>query len=171
MSILSREKSQDERLKEQQANQEHLTNLQQSLDDAGVDPGYAEKIIDSDLDQGTVRILGNLLSKDWVLSNLNDAEVHEIRWLTRVMMRQLEALHPDEESVWQGAIRQYAYDADRQALEPLDSAQRLVIFEFIQGVVARAARSKDGWQQETFQKQFKVSERIDHDDGDDGGWL
>lgn len=172
MGLVSRDsQSQEEAMEEQRKDQEHMQNLANNLQEAGVDPAYADRIIESDLEQGTVRILSNLLSRDWVLSNLNEAEVHEVRWLSRVMMKQLESLHPNEESIWQGEVRKYAFDEERQALKPLDSAQRLVIFEFIQGVVARAARSKDGWQQETLKKQITASERIDRDNDDDGGWL
>ena len=172
MGLLTPDTTQEDQIREQRQNQEHMQNLAQNLPENGLDPDFVERVTNSELDQGTVRILSNMLSRDWVLSNFNEAEVHEIRWLARVMMDQLEALHPTEESIWTGEYRKYAAGNDRQALQPLDAAQRLVIFEFIQGTIARATRSKDGWQQEIFKKQITQSERVDRSaDDDDGGWL
>jgi len=171
MGILSSEPDIDEQREEQKRNQIHMQNLAGAHQDGPVDSDYVSHITDTELNQGTVRILENMLSRDWVLANFDDAEVHEIRWLSRVMMKQLEALHPAEDSIWTGEMRKYAADDDRQALEPLDSAQRLVIFETIQGVISRATRSKDGWQQENFNKTIKQSETCDRSQDDAGGWL
>jgi len=60
---------------QQEANQEHMTNLQFG-DDGTMDAGYIDKVTNSQLQQGTIKILKNLLSKDFVLGNLSDAEVH-----------------------------------------------------------------------------------------------
>jgi len=77
MSLLgSAEPTPEEQQAMQEANQDHSANLQ-FADDGGLDPGYIDKVTNSQLQQGTVRILGNLLSKDFVLGNLSDAEVHE----------------------------------------------------------------------------------------------
>ncbi|WP_435551965.1 hypothetical protein [Natrinema sp. CGMCC1.2065] len=172
MGVLSSEQDVDEQREEQRRQQMHMQNLGSAgAQDSPVDPDYVDRITTSEMDQGTVRILKNMLSRDWVLANFDDAEVHEIRWLARVMMKQLEALHPPEDSIWTGELRKYAADDDRQALEPLDSAQRLVVFETIQGIISRATRSKDGWQQENFNKTINQSETIDRSSDDDGGWL
>ncbi len=173
MGLLSSEPDVDEQQAKQERSQMHMQNLAEAggPQDGQVDSDYVRHITDSELDQGTVRILENMLSKDWVLANFNDAEVHEIRWLSRVMQKQLEALHPPEDSIWTGELRKYAADDDRQALTPLDSAQRLVVFETIQGVISRATRSKDGWQQENFNKTIKQSETIDRSQDEEGGWL
>lgn len=173
MSVLraSEQERREEQIQRQEEQQHHMQNLQASLQDMGVDPDYASKIMDSDLDQGTIKLLGNMLSRDWVLANFSEAEVHETRWLTRVMVDQLEALHPHENSVWTGEYRKYATGDERQGLEPLDSAQRLQIHEFVQGVIARATRSKEGWQQDTLRKQITQSITEDNREDDNGGWL
>lgn len=173
MGVLSPESDDGDDVDDLQQQQMHMQNLGEvgALDQGPADSDYVDRITQTELNQGTVRILENMLSRDWVLANFDDAEVHEIRWLSRVMMKQLEALHPPEDSIWTGNLRQYASDDDRQALEPLDSAQRLVVFETIQGVISRATRSKDGWQQENFRKQIKQSETLDRSTDEDEGWL
>jgi len=153
---------------DQQANQEHMTNLQ-FADDGSMKAGYIDKVTNSQLQQGTVDILKNLLSKDFVLGNLSEAEVHEHRWLTRQLVLEVEAAHPRPNSMWRGRFRQVASGRERDALEPLDDAQKTVMQQFIQGVITRATRSRDGWQQEEVNKSYRVSERREPD-GDDGGF-
>jgi len=72
----------EEAREQQQANQEHMQNLQ-FADDGSLSQGYIDTVTESELEPGTVEILSNLLSKDFVLGNLSEAEVHEHRWLTR----------------------------------------------------------------------------------------
>lgn len=159
----------EEQQEMQEANQDHATNLQ-FADDGSMDAGYIDKVTNSQLQQGTVRILGNLLSKDFVLGNLSEAEVHEHRWLTRQLVLEVEAAHPRTNSMWRGRFRQVASGMERDALEPLDDAQKTVMQQFIQGVITRATRSRDGWQQEEVNKSYRVSERREPD-SDDGGFL
>ncbi len=159
-----------EQQRKQQAQQEHMSNLQFS-DNGEMDEGYIDKVTSHELDPGTVSILSNLLSKDFVLGNLSEAEVHEHRWLSRELLLEVEAMHPRPDSMWQGRFRQVASGRERQALEPLDDAQKTVMQQFIQGVIARASRSRDGWQQEEANKVYRVSERREPDANDDGGFL
>lgn len=156
---------------EQFKRQQQLQGLSAALEEDGVDGDFIDRITSTDLELETVQLLDNLLSSDWVLANFNDAEVHETRWLVRVMKLQLETLHPPEDSIWQGEYRMYASGEERQALKSLDSAQRLEIAEVIQGVVSRATRAKEGWQQENFNKTHRVSETVDRNDDEDSGWL
>lgn len=163
----------DERAEEiqadQQANQEHMTNLQ-FAGDGSMKAGYIDKVTNSQLQQGTIDILSNLLSKDFVLGNLSEAEVHEHRWLTRQLVLEVEAAHPRERSMWRGRFRQVASGQRRDALKPLDDAQKTVMQQFIQGVITRATRSRDGWQQEEVNKSYRVSERREPDK-DEGGFI
>jgi len=167
--IRSDEPSVEEQRERQEANQDHATNLQ-FADDGTMDAGYIDKVTNSQLQQGTVRILGNLLSKDFVLGNLSEAEVHEHRWLTRQLVLEVEAAHPTGKSMWRGRFRQVASGQERDALEPLDDAQKTVMQQFVQGVITRATRSRDGWQQEEVNKSYRVSERREPDK-DDGGFV
>jgi len=96
--------------------------------------------------------------------------VHEHRWLTRQLVLEVEAAHPTADSMWRGRFRQVASGQARDALRPLDDAQKTVMQQFIQGVISRATRSKEGWQQEEMNKSYRVSERREPD-SDDGGFL
>ena len=170
MPFLGRnEPTQAELQQAQQANQDHASNLQ-FADDGQMDTGYIDKVTNSQLQQGTIDVLSNLLSKDFVLGNLSEAEVHEHRWLTREIVLEVESEHPRPDSMWRGRFRQVASGQARDALEPLDGSQKTVMQQFIQGVITRATRSKDGWQQEEVNKSYRVSERREPDK-DDGGFL
>jgi hypothetical protein len=126
---------------------------------------------DHELDQGTVDILSNLLDRDFMLGNLNDAEIHEYRWLVRVLRLEIEALHPNEESVWKGPLRAIAFDDRGDALPALSEQDLSIIEQFLMGVISRATRGKDGWQQEMFNKTIQASETREVSDDDDGGFL
>ena len=170
MNILSNGNQQQEHRREQSRESDHRANLSGGPND-DVNPDYVEQMLRSDLDRGTVDMLENLLSPDWVLSKMSDAEIHEMRWLARTMSDEVDSMHPPEDSIWTGEIRQYAADDERQNLTPLNNAERLTIFEFVQGFIARVARSKEGFQQENFKKQIRKSEREDKTESESGGWL
>lgn len=162
--------SQEELQREQQRRQEDLVNIQQA-EEGDLDPDYVQQMVETDLQDGTAKMLSNMLSRDWVLSNLSEPEVHEIRWLARTFTDELEAAHPPEDSIWTGELREYAADDNDQRLHPLTEAQKLEITQLVQGFIARVARSKDGFQQEIFRKQIRKSEREDRSETDDGGWI
>jgi len=171
MGLLSKNGSKEEQLRrEQYREQIEQLNLQAQVDE-DVDADYVEMMLESGLRPGTAAMLQNLLSSDWVLSKMSEAEVHEARWLARTIADEVIAMHPPEDSIWTGPIRRYASDDELQRLEPLNASQKTEIFQFIQGYIARVARSKEGFQQETFKKQIRKSEREDRGDDDDGGWI
>jgi hypothetical protein len=171
MSLIGRNgKSEDQLRREQYRRQEEQLNLQADVSE-DVDTDYVESMMESELQPATASMLGNLLSRDWILSKMSEAEVHEERWLARTIVDAVESMHPPEDSIWQGSVRRYAFDDPKQQLEPLNSAQKEEIFQFVQGHIARVARSRDGFQQETFKKQIRKSERENRTEEDDGGWL
>lgn len=171
MGLLRRNgRSEREIREEQQARKEDQINLSANVEE-DVDEDYVSLVTESELQQGTAEMLRNLLSRDWVLSKMSDAEVHEMRWLARTIADEVEAMHPPEDSIWQGDLRMYASGDPKQQLEPLSSTQKTEIFQLIQGFIARVARSKEGFQQETFKKQIRKSEREDRSEDEDGGWL
>lgn len=170
--LLSNGESTQEKIEEKrQENSEHMTNIS-AAPDADVDADYVQMMVSTSLEPGTAKMLANLLSRDWVLANMSEAEVHEARWLARTIIDEVVAMHPPEDSIWTGAMREYASDQSTQRLEPLSSSQKTELFQFVQAYIsARITRSKDGFQQETFRKQIRQSQREDLTDDDDGGWL
>lgn len=173
MSILNGNKRdrREELQEKQHREQEMQRNLQQAAQRGDVDPDYVEMVMESELQPATAAMLSNLLSRDWVLSKMSEAEVHEMRWLSRTIADEVSSMHPPEDSIWTGDIRRYASDDPSQHLEPLNSAQQTEIFQFIQGYIARVTRSKDGFQQDTFKKQISKSEREDKSEEESAGWL
>ena len=166
--------SEEEKAREEQReNQRHQMNLQAASAEAEkpMDKAYIDKMTDHQLEQGTIDILSNLLDQDFLLGNLTNAEVHEFRWLARVLRLEVESLHPNEASVFQGEIRMVAFDKRDQRLPPLDNVEKTIIEQFIIGVIARATRGEDGCQQEMFNKTITASETRQVDDEDDGGFL
>jgi len=167
-------KSEEEKRREEaEENEEHRMNLSaaRAETEQPMDKAYIDKMTDHQLSQGTVDILSNLLDQDFLLGNLTDAEVHEYRWLARVIRLEVEAIHPGQDAVFQGDLRMVAYDDDAQRLPPLDEVDKAVIEQFLMGVISRATRGKDGWQQEMFNKTITASERREVDSDDDGGFL
>lgn len=167
-------KSEEEKIREEnQTNQEHQTNLTaaQAQAEQPMDKAYIDKMTDHQLSQGTVDILSNLLDQDFLLGNMTDAEVHEYRWLARVIRLEVEALHPNGEGVLQEQVRMAAFDDPSQNLPPLDEVDKAVIEQFLMAVIARATRGKDGWQQEMFNKTITASERREVGEDDDGGFI
>lgn len=154
----------------QEQRQKHQMNIQQAAQQGEASREFVDKIIDSGLDQGTAEMLTNLLQSEWVLGNLDDAEVHEARWLARTIADEVFAMHPSEDSIWQGDIREYASGDSSQNLKPLNSAEQTKIFQLIQAFTVRVTRSENMEQQEIFRKSINESKTID-DTQDSGGWL
>lgn len=172
MGVLDREPSAEELREQQRQQQLHQMNLDGArAQSEGMDQTYIREMTDHELEQGTIDILSNLLDRDFMLGKLSDAEVHEYRWLARVLRLEIEALHPHEDSVWQDATRAIAFDDRSDALPSLSEQDLSIIEQFLMGVIARATRGKDGWQQEMFNKTIQASETRQIDDDDDGGFL
>jgi len=170
MAILDRGPTEEEIREQQREDQLHQMNLQSAqANGQAMDKTYINEMTDHELDQGTVDILSNLLDRDFMLGNLSDAEVHEYRWLARVIRLEIEALHPNEDSVWKGPLRAVAFDDRKDALPSLSEQDLSIIEQFLMAVIARATRGKDGWQQEMFNKTITASERRDVGNDDDGG--
>ena len=170
MGLISKSDPAEKQIQRQVANSEHMNNLSR-MDNDDLDPEYIQQMTESQLSAGTIAMLDNMLSKDWVLANFSEAEVNEERWLGRTVNLILESLHPNDESVWTGEFRKYCSGQANNALEPLDSQQRAIVFQFIQGHTARVTRGRDGWQQDKFNESLTVSERRDNKDNKSGGLL
>jgi len=172
MSPVFGESEEDRRREEAKRSQQHQMNLDAARveSERPMDKAYIDKMTDHQLSQGTIDILSNLLDQDFLLGKMTEAEVHEYRWLARVLRLEVESLHPHEQSVLTEDVRMAAYDDPSQRLPPLDEVDKTIIEQFLMGVIARATRGKDGWQQEMFNKTITASETREVDDGD-GGFL
>jgi len=171
MGIIRNSKSDEEIREENREQQLHQMNLSAADADRPMDTAYIEQMTDHDLQDPTVDMLSNLLDQDFLLGNLTEAEVHEYRWLARVMVLEIKSLHPSQDAIFQGKVRAGAYDDKAQEINPLSEREKAVVEQFIMGVISRATRGRDGWQQEMFNKSISASETRQIDEGDDGGFL
>lgn len=169
--MLGSDKSDEEIREEQRRANQHQLNLSNATRQAG-DKQHIDKLTGHNLDEASVEMLSNLAEENFLLANSEDAEVHEFRWLSRVMKLEIEDQHPADETVFEGPKRAAAFDDPSDTVTPLTQKQRSVIEQYIMGVIARATRGRTGWQQEMFNKQITASEtREVGDDADDGGFL
>ena len=171
MGLISNGKSDDQVRQEQRDAQLHQMNLSAADAEQPMDRAYIEKMTEGSLQDPTKDMLQNLLSQDFLLGNLQEAEIHEYRWLARVMLLEIESLHPSRDSIWQGQLRAVAFDDKNENLKALSPREKAVVEQFVMGVIARASRGRDGWQQEMFNKTISASEKRDVSDSDDGGLL
>jgi len=172
MPLIGNSKSDEELREEQRDEQLHQMNLSAASAEEPMDRAYIEKMTEHDLDDPTVDILSNLLDKDFLLGNLSEAEVHEYRWLARVMVLEVQSLHPNEDSLFQGPLRATAFHDKNEQLTPLSAREKAIIEQFIMGVISRATRGRGGWQQEMFNKTITASEKREvSEDDDNGGFL
>jgi hypothetical protein len=154
---------------ENRKNQDHGAAVNQAFQQEDSSTEYLKEVTDTELQPRTIEMLDNLLSKDFVLSNMSDAEVHEQRWIARIVKLMIEAQHPHHDSMWQGAFRQLATGREDAYLSALSESQKTEILEVVQGFIARVARSREGWQQEEISKSYAVSER--REDDEESGWM
>jgi hypothetical protein len=161
-------RAQERQQQRSQENAQHQQAQQAAFTQSGKpSKEYLESLTDHDLDENTLDTLQNLLSKDFVLGNLEEAEKDELKWLFRSVKRRVVAMHPPEESYVQGDYRKFLHDDPSDGFQSLSDAEKEGIWHIIVGVHARVTRSVEGWQQEEFGKVYAVSERREGDD--DGG--
>jgi hypothetical protein len=163
----------DEIREEQRTHQMHQSNLQQAAQQAqDLDTKtYIDKITDHTLDDATIAELSAWLDEDFMHGNLEEAEVHEFRWLARVSKREVEAAHPRQDAVLEGPVRAAVFDDRDRAHTPLSAREKALVHQFIQAVTARATRGRGGWQQEEYNKTITASETREIDSDDDGGFM
>jgi len=133
---------------------------------------YIDKLTEDRLDEDTTELLQNMLTPDFILSNVGEAEGTELKWLARYHAKRIVDLHPPSESPVTGEYRKVCYDDQADGLSPLSELQESRLEQGVMDLYWRARRSIDGWQQEEMSKQYDVSEVRDGDD-DSGvmGWF
>lgn len=141
-----------ERKRERQHQREQQT-LQQAFNQNGqMSKNFIAELLDKDdlqtdgLQEVTVSKIQNLLSRDWVLGNLTDAQEHDIRFKLEVMKYKILGMHPPEESVITGKTRAFLFDDEMEELLPLTQQERFLIDELIETLKARATRGRQGFE-------------------------
>lgn len=106
-----------------------------------------DKLMESDLDAGTVKALDNYISPDFILSRMDSADLTQFQWQLETSMVQLFAMHPPQGGVG-GKARAYYYDDPKDALVPLRAQDRATLRAFKDGILQRVRRSYQGFQQD-----------------------
>lgn len=156
----------DEQIRNEQAKRNlHQNNLsgQQRPGDAVPNKEYLREITDEQLDEATYELMANLFSHDFVLSNLEGAEVIEQKWLARVVALKIKRMHPDADSFAAGETRSVIFDDAGDNLAALSPHQESLIDQAVLQFLTRPPRSRQGWQQDEVSKQVSVS-RVEEDD-------
>lgn len=171
--MFDRNKSEQEIRREQRMNKQHSINLQQAAarGDKVDQETYIDKITSHSLDEATISELSAWVDEDFMHGNLQEAEVHEFRWLARVSKNEVVAAHPERDSVFAGDVRSAVLDNEDLAHTPLTNREEALIHQFVMAVTARATRGRGGWQQEEYNKTITASETHEVSDDDDGGFL
>ena len=162
----------EDELDRHQQQQLHQTNLSTMQDGPDVDTEYLQELTSNELDDHTVALMQNLVSQDFLLSNLKSAEINEIKWIARSIARKIKRMHPPQESVVEGERRKVLLDDERDGLQSLTPHQENLIDQAMMDFLTRVARSRDGWQQDEMGKQLRVSRTEDDSSDDaDGGFF
>lgn len=159
---------------EQAREREHLRDLERQahtvnmdgLSDEGVE--LLRELLQSDLDIGTIEVLTNYISPDFVLSKYRQKDITKIMWQLETKVLRVYAMHPPQGGV-AGKARSYYYDDPNDALEPLRPQDRARIEEYKDGVLARIRRSEGGFQQDKLGESASRVETVSRDQDDSDG--
>jgi hypothetical protein len=171
MGLIRNGKSDEELREERREDQLHQMNLSTADADRPMDTAYIHEMTNHELSDPTVDMLSNMLDQNFMLANLSEAEVHEYRWLARVMLLEVKSFHPNADAVLQGELRAVVFDDKDQNLKPLSEREEAIIEQFIMAAISRATRGRTGWQQEMFNKTIQASETRDVSDEEESGFL
>lgn len=173
MGIFRSSEPDQEQMMEKQARQNmHQSNFgTMEQGDNTPDKEYLREITEEQVDDSTLELMANMFSHDFVLSNLKDAEVTEIKWLARVVARKIKRMHPSSESFAAGEQRKIVFDDETAGLGPLSPHQENLIDQAVLDFLTRPPRSRGGWQQDEVSKQLKVSKVEDKSENSSSGGL
>lgn len=122
-----------------------------------------DKLMESDLDSGTVEALDNYISPDFILSKMDSADLTQFEWQLETAMIQLFAMHPPQGGVANKA-RAYYYDDPKDALVPLKPQDRSKLRAFKDGIIQRVRRSHEGYQQDKIGETTSRVETVNRDE-------
>lgn len=164
-----------ERNREFQEDQQRISAAFRSQDDP--EQGFVRELLDSedvrvgdtsDLQEATVAKIESMLSKQWLLANLTDAQEHDIRHKLEVMKIKILGSHPPEESTITGKRRAVLFDDPMEELKPLSPQERLLIDELIETVKAMVTRGRGGFERKQMNTSIARSEKPESKEEESG---
>lgn len=173
-----------ERRKEKERDREFkedLTEKQQRLKhafnaDGQLSRGWMREILDTDdleerLQEHTIHKIQGMLNKQWMLSNLTEAETHDVVYKLEVMKLKIYGEHPPQESGIVGPLRAFLYNDEREDLHPLTPQERNTIDQIIISLQNMVRRSRDGFERQQINTNIARTESESNSDDSSGGRL
>lgn len=144
----------------------HAQNLSDIFE--GTEVELLRELMETKLDSGTIRVLDNYISPDFILSNLREKDITKFEWQLETKVLRVFAMHPPQGGV-AGKARTYYYNDPKDALEPLRPQDRALIREYKDGILFRVRRSHKGFQQDKIGEQSTRVETVSREDEDGAG--
>lgn len=119
---------------------------------------YLDRLAQTGMSDAGTKMLDNMVDRTFMLGNLSEAEVNEIKWRLHVQYIKIKARFPHQESVVQGKYRAYCFDDRSQDITALTDEQKIIISQMLIGIAVYVSRSRGGFQQEQLVKSISVSE-------------
>lgn len=163
-----REREKDREFKEQQQALQQAFNAQGELDRT-----WMEQIIDTDdleehLQPHTIDKIQAMLNRQWMLSNLTDAETHDRVRKLDVMKLKILGEHPPQESAIQGPVRAFLFDDGGEGMRALTPSERNTIDQIITTIQNMVTRSRDGFERKQINTNIARTESESNSTGEDG---
>lgn len=139
----------------------HSKQLDDIFEDTQVE--YLREMVKTKLDPGTVSVLDNYVSPDFVLGNDRERDYHEFKYQLEAKIIRVFEMHPPEGGVG-GKERAAYYNDPRDILSPLRPDQRELIRTYKDGILTRRRRSVGGFQQEKIGETTSRVETIQNEE-------
>lgn len=130
-----------------------------------------EQLTETEISEGSKRILRNLLTKDLVLAYFKEEEIHEMKWKLEIIKELYVNMHPAEGCLVTGYDRAYVNDKEHDVLEPLSTEQVLIIETMFTSLASRLTRAREMKQQEMMNTQINEQRADLGGDSADGGGI
>lgn len=157
--------------------QEEQQLLQQAFNQNGqLDKDWMAEVLNVDdmgqyLNEYEVDKIRGMLNKQWILSNLSDAQTHDRWYKLEVMKYKVYGSFPPKESVIQGPLRAFLYDNEHEHLSALTQEQRNVIDQLILTLQNMVTRSKEGFERKQTNTSIARTENNRNGEEDANGRL
>lgn len=145
---------------------------QQQQAQPGIGPSQKDEVIEQLTDTGINRpaaeSVADLLSEDYVLSNIKNADREYARLLSKNIVHYVRCQHPPLDSHMQGVARM-AMTADMtDGKTGLTREQQTQLESVLLGMFFRVSRSIDGWQQDKLTESIQTRRLEDSRQPEDG---
>lgn len=170
---MSADEIREERETQREFKREQQT-LQQAFNSTGeLSRGWMQEMLgtedlENQLQRHTIKKIQAMLNKQWVVSNLTEAETHDRIYKLEVMKYKIMGDHPPEESAVRGPVRAFLFNDELAELRPLTAQERNAIDQVIEGLKNMVTRSREGFERQQINTNIARTETESNSE-DDGG--